>query len=159
MTITTTGATPWLTDDEQLTWRRWLALTTQLPARLNRELQRGSELSLSDFDVLVQLTDDTTGRIRIAQLAEALAWERSRLSHHITRMAGRGLVEKEECLDDARGSFVVLTEAGREAIERAAPAHVRTVRSTFFDALSPEDVVALGEISERILARLRSSVP
>lgn len=154
--MTTQTSTPWLTDTEQQTWRRWLALNAQLPALLHRELQRDSELSLPDFDVLVQLTDDDRGRVRIAQLAEALQWERSRLSHHVTRMARRGLVEKEDCLDDGRGSFVVLTAAGRAAIEQAAPAHVRTVRRAFFDALSDEEVVLLGEMTQKVLARLGS---
>lgn len=154
--MTTQTSTPWLTDTEQRTWRRWLALNAQLPALLHRELQRDSELSLPDFDVLVQLTDDDRGRVRIAQLAEALQWERSRLSHHVTRMARRGLVEKEDCLDDGRGSFVVLTAVGRAAIEQAAPAHVRTVRRAFFDALSDEEVVLLGEMTEKVLARLGS---
>ncbi len=149
----TDTTTPWLTDAEQHTWRRWLALNAQLPALLHRELQQDSDLSLPDFDVLVQLTDDQRGRARIAQLAEALQWERSRLSHHVTRMARRGLVVKEECLDDGRGSFVVLTAAGRDAIERAAPAHVRTVRRAFFDALSEAEVQALGEMTEKVLAR------
>lgn len=146
--------TPWLTDDEQLTWRRWLALDAQLHALLHRELQRDSDLSLPDFDVLVQLTDDERGRLRIAQLAEALQWERSRLSHHVTRMARRGLVEKEECADDGRGSFVVLTDAGRAAIERAAPSHVRTVRRVFFDAMTSEEAAVLGDLAARVLARI-----
>lgn len=155
MTSETTA--PWLSDTEQRTWRRWLALNAQLPALLHRELQRDSELSLPDFDVLVQLTDDEHGRARIAQLAEALQWERSRLSHHVARMARRGLVEKEECLDDGRGSFVVLTADGRTAIERAAPAHVRTVRRAFFDVLTPDEVELLGAISEKVLAHVRTA--
>lgn len=155
--MTTETATPWLSDTEQTTWRRWLALNAQLPALLHRELQRDSDLSLPDFDVLVQLTDDDRGRVRIAQLAEALQWERSRLSHHVTRMARRGLVEKEDCLDDGRGSFVVLTAAGRAAIEHAAPAHVRTVRRAFFDALTVDEVEQLGDLTEKILGRLRST--
>lgn len=157
--MTPETATPWLSDTEQRTWRRWLALNALLPAHLHRELQRDSELSLPDFDVLVQLTDDDRGRVRIAQLAESLQWERSRLSHHVTRMARRGLVDKEDCLDDGRGSFVVLTAAGRAAIERAAPAHVLTVRRAFFDALTDEEVELLGDMTEKVLARLRPAAP
>ena len=108
---------------------------SRLPAALNRQLQRDSDLSLQDFDVLVQLTDVDEGRVRVSALAAALGWERSRLSHHVTRMERRGLVAREECDDDGRGAFVVLTPAGRAAIERAAPGHVRTVRSLVFDAL------------------------
>ena len=138
-------------------WRAWLRVGSRLPAALNRQLQRDSELSLQDFDVLVQLTDVDEGRVRVSALAAALGWERSRLSHHVSRMERRGLVAREECDDDGRGAFVVLTPAGRAAIERAAPGHVRTVRSLVFDALAPAEVDALGEALAAVLDRLESA--
>jgi DNA-binding MarR family transcriptional regulator len=152
-----TDDTPWLDDRQQQVWRAWLRVGSRLPAALNRQLQRDSELSLQDFDVLVQLTDVDEGRVRVSALAAALGWERSRLSHHVTRMERRGLVAREECDDDGRGAFVVLTPAGRAAIERAAPGHVRTVRSLVFDALAPAEVDALGDVLAAVLDRLESS--
>ena len=152
-----TDDTPWLDDRQQQVWRAWLRVGSRLPAALNRQLQRDSELSLQDFDVLVQLTDVDEGRVRVTALAAALGWERSRLSHHVTRMERRGLVAREECDDDGRGAFVVLTPAGRAAIERAAPGHVRTVRSLVFDALAPAEVDALGDALAAVLDRLESS--
>ena len=152
-----TDDTPWLDDRQQQVWRAWLQVGSRLPAALNRQLQRDSELSLQDFDVLVQLTDVDEGRVRVSALAAALGWERSRLSHHVTRMERRGLVAREECDDDGRGAFVVLTPAGRAAIERAAPGHVRTVRSLVFDALAPAEVDALGDVLAAVLDRLESS--
>ncbi|NKQ53581.1 MarR family transcriptional regulator [Amycolatopsis sp. K13G38] len=129
-------------------------MQAQLAAQLNRELQADSELSHSDFAVLVRLTDVEDGRVRMRELARALQWEKSRLSHHLRRMQGRGLVAREECPSDARGAFIVLTDAGRAAIEAAAPKHVETVRRLVFDALSPEQVDALAAISDAVLARL-----
>ena len=152
-----TDDTPWLDDRQQQVWRAWLQVGSRLPAALNRQLQRDSELSLQDFDVLVQLTDVDEGRVRVSALAAALGWERSRLSHHVTRMERRGLVAREVCDDDGRGAFVVLTPAGRAAIERAAPGHVRTVRSLVFDALAPAEVDALGDALAAVLDRLESS--
>ena len=152
-----TDETPWLDDRQQQVWRAWLRVGSRLPAALNRQLQRDSDLSLQDFDVLVQLTDVDEGRVRVSALAAALGWERSRLSHHVTRMERRGLVAREECDDDGRGAFVVLTPAGRTAIERAAPGHVRTVRSLVFDALAPAEVDALGEALAKVLDRLESA--
>lgn len=162
-----TDSGPWLDDDEQRVWRQWLAVTARLPGALHRQLQEGAGLSLPDFDVLVRLTDtlpegadgagaDGSGaaRLRVGDLAEALQWERSRLSHHLRRMEGRGLVTREECADDGRGAFVALTPAGRAAIEAAAPDHVRLVRSLVFDALTPAQVEALGEVTAAVLARL-----
>jgi DNA-binding MarR family transcriptional regulator len=150
-----TGTPPrWLAADEERAWRQWLALTTRLPARLNRQLQADSDLSLADFDVLVQLTDVPAGRVRVGELGAALGWEKSRLSHHLTRMERRGLVAREDVAADGRGSEVVLTPAGREAIEAAAPAHVDTVRALVFDALDADQVRTLLEVTGTVLARL-----
>jgi len=149
--------TPWLDDRQQQAWRAWLAMGSRLPAALNRQLQRDSDLSLQDFDVLVQLTDVEDGRVRVSALAAALGWERSRLSHHVTRMGRRGLVAREECGDDGRGAFVVLTPEGRAAIEAAAPGHVRTVRSLVFDALTPAEVASLEAITSKVLGRLEDA--
>ncbi len=137
---------PWLSPAQQEVWRAWLDVTARLPVALGRDLSARSGLSLPDFDVLVQLSEHPSGRLRFAALATALQWERSRLSHHVGRMQRRGLVEREECLDDARGAFVVLTEAGRSAIEQAAPDHVALVRDLVFDRLSDDEVRHLGAI-------------
>lgn len=144
----------WLSSAEQHTWRRWLQLNSLLPAALNRELQSDAGLSLPDFDVLVYLTDDPTGRVRVAELARGLSWERSRASHHIARMERRQLVEREECVEDGRGAWVVLTPEGRAAIEEAAPAHVQTVRRLVFEVLTQDEVDVLSTVIEKLLARL-----
>jgi DNA-binding MarR family transcriptional regulator len=144
----------WLTDDEQRAWRGLLQMTSRLDARLNRELQQSSGLSLADYDVLVLLTEAPHGRRRMFELVEALQWEQSRLSHHIARMQRRGLVAREECTTDKRGAFVVLTDAGRDAIEKAAPPHVETVRRLVFDGLSKEQVATLESFVGRVLSRL-----
>ncbi len=130
---------------------------TQLVARLHRQLQNDSGLSLSDFDVLVQLTDQPEPRMRVGELGQALQWEKSRLSHHLGRMQRRGLVCREDCPDDARGAFIVLTAQGRAAIEQAAPRHVETVRELVFDALTDDQVEALASIADSILERLDDS--
>jgi len=145
---------PWLTETQQQAWRGWLAVHAQLPAALHRQLQRDSGLSLQDFDVLVHLAETTGERARISDLAQALQWERSRLSHHVKRMEGRGLVAREECVDDARGAFLVLTGQGRTAIERAAPAHARMVRDLLFDVLTDDELDHFTRATDKILARL-----
>jgi DNA-binding MarR family transcriptional regulator len=151
------GSTPRLSERQEEIWRNWLRLNTLLPAHLNRQLQVDDGLSLPDFDVLVQLTDSPEGRLRVTELARALEWERSRLSHHVGRMQRAGLVCREECETDRRGAFVVLTKQGRAAIERAAPVHVRTVRRLFVDALSEQEIEALDATTTKLLARLGRS--
>lgn len=145
---------PWLDDDQQQTWRAWLDVYARLFARLSRELQADSGLSLQDYDVLVALTDEPDRSVRMRDLGVSLQWEKSRLSKHITRMAARGLVARRECADDRRGAFVDITEAGLEAIRAAAPAHAALVKEVFFDGLDPEQVRELGAICAGVLERL-----
>lgn len=145
---------PWLSEDQQLLWRRWLRLNSLLPVVLHRELQADAGISLSDFEVLVALTDTLEGRVRVSDLARELNWERSRVSHQVTRMERRGLVERSECRDDGRGAWVVLTEHGRSAIERAAPGHARAVRRLIFDDLSPEELAVMSGVIDTVLGRL-----
>ncbi|MDI3405707.1 MarR family winged helix-turn-helix transcriptional regulator [Streptomyces cavernicola] len=149
--------TPWLSERRQHIWRNWLRMNTELPAALHRRLRADSDLSLSDYDVLVQLTDTAEARVRVLDLARALRWERSRLSHHIRRMEGRGLVRREDVPGDGRGAYVVLTAHGRAAIEQAAPAHVRTVRDLVFDSVDADELTALGAAVDKVLARLEAA--
>jgi DNA-binding MarR family transcriptional regulator len=144
----------WLTAEEERVWRRWVTLNARLSAKLHRELQDDAGLSMPDYEVLVHLTDSPEGRMRVTDLARLLQWERSRVSHHVTRMESRRLVQRVECTEDGRGAFVVITPEGRAAIERAAPGHVNTVRRLVFDALSSEEIDALATIIDKALAQL-----
>ncbi|MGP4089277.1 MarR family winged helix-turn-helix transcriptional regulator [Streptomyces sp. KR55] len=144
----------WLTSEEQHAWRDFVRLHERLVGRLSRLLQAESKLSAADYGVLVSLTDVPDGRQRYQDLCRELEWEKSRMSHHIARMAGRGLVVREECPEDARGAFVVITPAGREAIEAAAPRHVEAVRELFLDHVTPAELRMLAEISDRVVKRL-----
>lgn len=150
---------PWLTEKQQRLWRECLAVNAQLPAALHRQLQADSGLSLQDFDVLVHLTDTTEGKVRVSTLADTLKWERSRLSHHIRRMEGRGLVQREECPDDGRGAFVVVTPAGRTAIHRAAPAHAQTVKHLVFDSSTDQELDIVAGFTAKVLNRLQTPTP
>jgi DNA-binding MarR family transcriptional regulator len=152
----TTPEPHWLDDDEQRAWRAYVVMQARLNAHLTRDLQANTDLSMADFGVLVALTDVCGGRVRAYELSEALQWEKSRLSHHLARMEKRGLITRGGCTEDGRGLFVEATPAGRRAIEAAAPHHVATVRRVVFDALTSEQVAALGAISEAVLERLQA---
>ncbi len=126
----------------------------KLSARLHRQLQTDSQLSLSDFAVLVCLTDVPEESLRVSQIATALEWEKSRVSHQITRMERRGLVERVDCPNDGRSAFVNLTACGRKAIEAAAPQHVETVRTVFLDHLTREQLETLEAIATKVIDHL-----
>ncbi|MET9393610.1 MarR family transcriptional regulator [Streptomyces sp. NPDC006624] len=143
-----------LTPREQRAWWGFVRLHERLGGRLGRMLQAESGLSAADLAVLVRLTDAPQGRRRHLELARALEWEKSRTSHHIARMAGRGLVVREECPDDGRGAFVVITDAGRAAVEDAAPRHAEALRALFLDHVTPAELRVLTDVSERVLRRM-----
>ena len=119
-------------------------MASRLQTAMHRQLQQDCELSLSDYDVLVALSE--RGPLRINELGEALAWEQSRLSHQLRRMRGRGLVTRQGSDDDRRGASVELTDGGRAALELAAPGHVELVRSAMFDGMSSAQLRAFGAV-------------
>jgi DNA-binding MarR family transcriptional regulator len=147
----------WLDGTEARVWLGYRRMRALLDLRIARELMRDSGLSEPDYDVLSNLTAAPEHRCRLNELAAVMVWSNSRLSHHLTRMQQRGLVAREECADDARGAMVVLTEAGRAAIEAAAPSHVASVRRNFFDLLSAEQLGRLEDFTDTLLRHLAST--
>ena len=146
----------WRDATQQRAWRGFLDLHARLAAKLNRDLQQTSGLSLTDYDVLVHLTDVPDGRLRAFELGERLQWDKSRVSKQVSRLATRRLVAKEECETDRRGAYVVLTATGRQAIEAAAPAHVELVHRLVFDTLTPGQIREWAAISTAILRQLET---
>ena len=147
--------TRWLSDDEQRAWRGLMSLTAELQAALNRQLQDEHGISLADYEVLGRLHEAPDHRLRVRDLLASLTWEQSRLSHQLTRMQRRGLVAREECVEDRRGATYVLTGTGRAAIEQAAPSHVEAVRRLLLDQLAAEQVRQLADLTADVLRRLR----
>ncbi|MGJ4050084.1 MarR family winged helix-turn-helix transcriptional regulator [Corynebacterium macclintockiae] len=138
---------------EQQVWRAWLNTHIQINAELAQQLSADTSLSLSDYEVLVHLSESPDNQQRIVALANTMQWSRSRLSHQITRMAKRGLVRRETCDADGRGAFVALEAAGLEAITNAAPGHVEKVRELIFDHLSDAEVEKLLAILSKLDAQ------
>ncbi|WP_018786070.1 MarR family winged helix-turn-helix transcriptional regulator [Micromonospora sp. CNB394] len=144
----------WLDAQEDRAWRGYRRMRRLLDLELARELMQDAGLSEPDYDVLSDLSETPEQRLRLSELADRMLWSRSRLSHHISRMQQRGLVTREECATDGRGSVVVLTPAGRQAVEAAAPGHAAAVRRHLIDRLTPAEVAALGTLSQRVIDHL-----
>jgi DNA-binding MarR family transcriptional regulator len=108
---------------------------------MNRQLQSDSDLSLADYHILRVLSDARGGHLQVSDLAAQIGWERSRTSHQLRRLCERGLAERVPSQDDGRATDAMLTSAGREAIDAAAPGHVALVRQLFFDPL-PDELLA-----------------
>ncbi|HVF74292.1 MAG TPA: MarR family transcriptional regulator [Acidimicrobiales bacterium] len=145
----------WLSDDEQRAWRSYLEGTNRLYALLGDDMKRRAGFGQEDFEILVRLSEAPEDRMRMSDLAENTSFSRSRLSHAVARLEADGLVTRETCDTDRRGTFAVLTPHGRTVIESLAPHHVTLVREHLFDHLSAADVKAL----QRIFDKVRKSVP
>ncbi len=157
LTTDATNEPKWLNTEEQAVWRAYLDVTRMVNERLNRQLVEDSQLSLAEYEILVQLSEHPERALRMSELAERAVNSRSRLTHTVVRMEQRGLVQRRPSAEDGRGVMCTLTEAGFDAIDTAAPAHVATVRASILDPLTPELVTALGEALDRIRASLRNS--
>lgn len=147
----------WLSDDEQGWWRAYRDGTARLLDVLGHELEQDTGLSLGEYEVLVRLSEAPERTLRMSELAGELAHSRSRLTHTIRRMENAGLVERTPCLQDARGVNCTMTPIGYQQLVDAAPSHVTSVRRHLVEALSPEQMRALGEAMAAVGAALQDA--
>jgi DNA-binding MarR family transcriptional regulator len=136
-------------------WREFITMHRHLARELDRQLQQDAGISQADFSVLIRLSESADQRLRTGELAELLAWEKSRVSHQVTRMEARDLLERTECATDGRGTWVGLTDEGRRVLREASDDHAAKIRSLFFDQLQPQDKDALSQASRRIIDAMK----
>lgn len=141
----------------QLTvWRDYIETSEQIRSRLGSRMQSDSNLSLGDYQVLLVLSEADGERLRSSELAAKVGWERSRLSHHLGRMEKRGLISREACPDDSRGSFVVLSDEGRASFRSGSISHLQSVQDLFFEALTQEQLESLTAATSALRVHLNS---
>lgn len=143
--------TVWLSEGQQKIWRAYLAGVARIDTHLDAEL-RPFDLDLGEYEILVHLSEADDRRLRMSDLADAVRQSRSRLTHTVTRMERKGLIERVACPEDRRGVIAVLTDAGFALLEQAAPTHVRSVRDCFVDVVDPADFEALGRAMHAVSA-------
>jgi len=143
-----------LSNSQQSAWASYQRMRVRLTGRLNRELAQKTGLSEADYEILVALTETPDESVRAQALRCGLEWEKSRLSHQLKRMEKRGLVMREECVEDNRGSVIRVTEAGRKLAADARLHYEQAVQRYVIDILTPEQLDALGAIAETVLAQL-----
>lgn len=146
----------WLGEREQDAWRSLMAMHADLSQYIERQLRVRNGLSRADYEVLALLSEAPDGRLRAFELGEALRWEKSRLSQHLTRMEGRGLVMREHCPTDQRGTVAAVTSRGREVIAAAAEPHAADVRAVLLDHMTPEQLDLVRELGELVRTRVEA---
>jgi DNA-binding MarR family transcriptional regulator len=151
--------TRWLDADQQSSWRSFVVGVTLLLDRLDADLQHDFDLSLTEYEILVRLSERPHRQMRMAQLADALAHSRSRVTHTVTRMERAGLVDRTTSPEDGRGIVCRLTEHGYAVLVAAAHVHVTGVRDYVVDLVDPADFTALGRVMDAISDRLIACHP
>jgi DNA-binding MarR family transcriptional regulator len=151
--------TRWLDADQQSSWRSFVVGITLLIDRLDADLQHDFGLSLTEYEILVRLSERPDQQMRMAQLADALAHSRSRVTHTVTRMQKAGLVTRSSSPEDGRGIVCSLTDQGYALLAEAAHVHVTGVRDYLVDLVSPEDFAALGRVMDSVSDRLIACHP
>lgn len=135
------------TSAELAAWREFIEASELVTSRVTARLQQDAGLSSGDYSVLLALSEAEGSVLRSSHLAERIAWERSRLSGHLGRMEKRGLIRREPCPEDARGSMVVLTDRGSAAFHGSTRSHFEAISEIFAAALTPEQLVAMQDAS------------
>jgi DNA-binding MarR family transcriptional regulator len=140
----------WLSDTEQQSWRTLIDVTTGVLATLDAELRAEHGLSLGEYEVLARLSEAPEHSLRMTDLAGHLRLSPSGITRRIDGLVRSGLVERQQCPSDRRGSNAVLTDAGLRRLQDAAPTHVRGVRAHFVDQLSARDLTHLASALSNI---------
>jgi DNA-binding MarR family transcriptional regulator len=149
----------WLDADQQRSWRALVIGSTLLMDRLDDDLRRAFNISLTEYEILVRLSERPGRAMRMAQLADALAHSRSRVTHTVDRMERAGYVVRGSTPEDGRGIVATMTDRGYELLREAAPLHVEGVRSYLVDRVDEEDFAALGRAMDSVTDNLISAHP
>ena len=147
-----------LDEREREVWRAFLMMRRQLELTLERRLQADAGISNADYDILISLFSDKDKRLRAGHIGDLLGWEKSRVSHQLSRMSERGLIERERAAGDARGVWVTLTADGSRAVLAATRDRSEAVREHFFDVVSPEEQQAILDVSHRVLGTINPPI-
>ncbi len=149
----------WLDPDQQRDWRALIMGTTLLFDRLDEDLSRRHGVSLTEYEILVRLSEADGRRMRMAQLADSLAHSRSRVTHTVGRLEKSELVERFKSPEDGRGIVCAMTDRGWLLLQNVAPTHVMGVREHLVDLVDPEDLVAMGRVMNAVADHLIAGHP
>lgn len=139
-----------LTPVEMDAWRAFLRAHAKVTRVLDAELTNECELPLGTYEVLIHLNEAPERRLRMTELADRVMLSRSGLTRLVDRMEREGLLRRESCPTDLRGTNAVLTDAGYDRLRAAAPTHLRGVREHFADLLTDDELRAVASALGRL---------
>jgi DNA-binding MarR family transcriptional regulator len=136
--------------DELAAWRGMLRVHSDMTRVLDAELTHRHGLPLTSYEVLLFLADSPDGRMRMSELADSVLLSRSGLTRLVDRLERDGLIEREQCDEDARGYFAAITDRGRTLFTEARRTHLAGVRERFLSRFSRDDLQTLGDLWEKV---------
>lgn len=134
-----------LSCDEESAWRALARAMIVVPRVLGTALEEAHGLTMTEYFVLMNLSEEPDRAMRMTELAARGSLSLSGMTRVVDRMVKDGLVERVRCHSDARGWLAVLTEAGLARLQEAYPTHLRTVRKNVVDHLEGLDLKLLAE--------------
>lgn len=143
--VVTTMLSERLSPHELRVWHAFRLMHEDVLSRVERDLTEATGLSGAEFGVLSRLAGIGNGEMRQQALAECLGWDKSRLSHQLTRMQRRGLIKRHE--SDKRAVLVLLTKSGRKTLDAALPIHAMSVRRNLLSRLTTEQIATMVRVS------------
>lgn len=157
---TQTTQIPQETRSRQLeAWVRLLRVHAAMTRQFSGELVAEHGLTMNDFDVLWQLSQAPEGYLRRVDLAERVLLTPSGITRLLEGLERAGYVEKMSCASDARVSYAVLTDAGREKLEAAKETHLASIKSLFSERYSEDELETLAALLERLPAFEQPACP
>lgn len=140
--------------DREHVWRSFLSVSIQLMERLDQELQQHHDIALVDYQILSMLDEAEASRLRMSDLASQVLVSRSRLTYRIDRLTESGFVHREECEDDRRGMWAIVTDSGRLRYHEAKTTYQAAVDAWFLRQMSEAEL----ETCQRIMTNLSESL-
>lgn len=142
---------PALSARELSVWRTFLRAHASITRQMEHDLAEQHMLPLPSYDVLLQLAESPQRRLRMTDLADRVLLSRSGLTRLVDRLSKEGLVERESCPSDARGTFTVVTEKGLARLREAAPTHLAGIQEHVTSRLNPTELDQLGRLLRKLL--------
>jgi DNA-binding MarR family transcriptional regulator len=109
-------------------WRGLLVAHSRLVPAVEADLRAAGQITLSWYDVLLELNAAPERRLRMSELGQRVVLSRTRVSRIMDELAAAGLAERQPDQADGRSSFAVPTAAGRDALRRAWPVYRDAIR-------------------------------
>jgi len=145
---------PRLDAEESAAWLSLVSLLELLPSALDSQLQRDAGLTHYEFVGVSYLRFSPDQTQRMSALAVGTNATLPRLSHVVSRLENRGLVERSPSPEDRRATNARLTDAGRRELVRATPGHIDFVRRTVIESLDRDQLEQLAAIATAITRKL-----